>query len=72
MICVDKPKESLKTQFIYLFHKFVVVSYSHADSVAVRSNHFLLAERLFDAKVQLKSHAVVHFFSQLTFKLNLA
>ena len=40
------------------FHKSVVVSYSHADSVAVRSNHFLLVERLFDVKVLPNGHAV--------------
>ena len=58
-ICVDKPKESLKTQFISRFHKFVVVSYSYADSVAVRSDHFLLVEWFIDAKVQklLDGHA---------------
>ena len=43
MTCVDKPKESLKTLFICQFSqlcKYVVVSYSYADSVAVRSNLF--------------------------------
>ena len=40
MICVDEPKKSVKKILIVNFHKFVVVSYSHADSVAVRSNHF--------------------------------
>ena len=43
-ICVDEPKESLKTQFICQLSLISVVSYSHADSVAVRSNHFLLVE----------------------------
>ena len=36
MICVDKLKESLKTQFICQLSPIFVVSYSHADSVAVR------------------------------------
>ena len=57
-ICVDKPKESLKTQFICQLSLIFVVSYSHADSVAVRSNHFLLVEWLFEAKVLPTGHAV--------------
>ena len=36
--------ESVKTQFICQLSLFFVVSYSHADCVAVRSNHFLLVE----------------------------
>ena len=42
--CVDKPKESLKTQFIYQLSLVFVVFCSHADSVAVRSNNFLFLE----------------------------
>ena len=42
MLCVDKPEESLKIYLSVNLHKFGVVSYSHADSVALRSNHFLL------------------------------
>ena len=45
MIWVDKRKESLKTKFVsQLSQFFFVVSYSHADSVAVHSNYFLLFE----------------------------
>ena len=47
---VDKPKEGQITQFFVNFHKCVVVSYSHADSVAVQSYQFLLLERLFATK----------------------
>ena len=58
MIWQDKPKESLKTHFICQFFKFVVVSYTHVDSVPVHSNHFLLFEWQFDTEVQLNGHAV--------------
>ena len=40
------------------FHKYFVVSYSYADSVAVPSNKFLLVEWLFDAKVLFIGYAV--------------
>ena len=36
MICVHKPKKAWEHSLFVSFHKFVVVSYSHADSVAVR------------------------------------
>ena len=45
-----------------------MVSYIHADAVAVRSNHFLLAEPLFDAKLQLKSHAVTQNYVFVVFQ----
>ena len=57
-ICVDEIKKSIKHILIVNFHKFVVVSYSHAASVAVRSNHFWLVDWLVDAKVMLNGHAV--------------
>ena len=44
MICVDKPKESLKTVFLSTFMNFCVVSYSGDVSIAVHSNHFLMVE----------------------------
>ena len=68
-ICVEKPKESLKTQStcqLSLF--FFVVSYGHADSVAVRSNHFLLVEWLFDAKLLLNGHAVTQNYVFVVFQ----
>ena len=72
MICVHEPKKAWKHSLFGNFHKFVAVSYSHADSVAVRSNHFLSAEWLFDAKVLLngpavtQNHIFVVFRSQAT------
>ena len=50
------------------FHKFFVVSYSHADSVAVHSNFFLLFEELFDAKVLLIGHAVTQNYVFVVFQ----
>ena len=50
MICVDKPMESLKAQLSVNFHKFVKVTYSHAGSDAMCSNHFQNLSEL-DAKV---------------------
>ena len=51
------------------------VFYSNEDSVAVRSNHFLLVEWLFDAKVLQNGHAVTQnyvfvicFFNQKELK----
>ena len=59
MICVyTNPKKAWKHSSFINFHKFVVLSYSHADSVAVRSNHFLFVELLVDEKVLLNGHAV--------------
>ena len=52
------PKKARKHSLSVNFHKFIVVSYCHADSIAVRSNHFLLVEWLFDAKVLPIGHAV--------------
>ena len=51
-------KKAWKHRFSVNFDNFVVVSYSYADSVAVCSNHFLLVECLFDAKVLLNGHSV--------------
>ena len=50
------------------FHNIVVVSYSYADSVAVRSNNFLLVEWLFDAKVLLKGYAVTQNYVFVVFQ----
>ena len=50
------------------FHKDFVVSYSYADSVAVRSNNFLLVEWLFDAKVLLNSYAVTQNYVFVVFQ----
>ena len=58
MIYVDKPKKAWKHSLSVIFDKFVVVSYSHADSVAARSKHFLLLEWLLDANVLPNGHAV--------------
>ena len=58
MICVDSPNKAWKHSLSVNFHKFAVVSYSYADSVAVSSNHLSLVEWLFDAKVLLNGHAV--------------
>ena len=58
MICVEKPKKVWKHSLLVKFHIFVVVSHSYADSVAVRSNHFLLVEWLFDTNVLLNGQAV--------------
>ena len=59
----------MKTQFIYQFsEKFVVVFYIHADSVAVHSNHFLLFEWLFDAKVLLNGHALTQDYMFVVFQ----
>ena len=40
-LCRETQK-NLKTQFICQLSQIVVVFYSYADSVAVRSNHILL------------------------------
>ena len=61
-ICVDKPKKAWKHSASVNFLYFFVVSYSHADSVAVLSNHFLLVEWLFDAELLLNAHAVTQNF----------
>ena len=50
------------------FHKYFVVPYSYADSVAVRSNNFLLVEWLFDAKVLLNSYAVTQNYVFVVFQ----
>ena len=68
MICVDKSKKAWKHNLFVIFHKFVVVSYSHADSVAVRLNHFLLVEWLFDVKVLLNGHAVMQNYVFVVFQ----
>ena len=67
MICVDKPNESLKTQFICQLSQICCGIYSHADSVAVRSNHFLLFELLFDGKVLLNGHAITQNYVFVVF-----
>ena len=68
MICVDEPEKSSKHILSVNFHNFVVVSYSHADSVAVRSNHYLLVEWLFDAKVLLNGHALTQNYVFVVFQ----
>ena len=45
-----------------------MVSYSHADSIAVRSIHFLLVVWLFDAKLLLNGHAVTQNFVFVVFQ----
>ena len=65
---VDKPKKAWQHSLSVNFHKFVVVSYCHADSVALRSNHFLLGEWLFDAKVLINSHAVTQNYVFVVFQ----
>ena len=45
-----------------------MVSYSYADSVAVRSNNFLLVEWLFDAKVLLNGYAVTQNYVFVVFQ----
>ena len=45
-----------------------MVSYSYADSVAVRSNNFLLVEWLFDAKVLLNGYAVTQIYVFVVFQ----
>ena len=67
-ICIDKPKESLETQLICHFFLLFVESYSHSDSVAVRSNHFLLVERLFDAKLLPNGHVVTQSYVFVVFQ----
>ena len=57
-----------KHSLLVNFHKFDVVSYSHADSAAVRSNHFLLVERLFDVKVLPNGHAVTQNYVFVVFQ----
>ena len=47
---------------------FFVVSCSYADSAAVRSNHFLLVDWLFDAKVLLNGHAVTQNYVFVVFQ----
>ena len=42
-ICVYKPEESVKTQFICQISRTVLVFYSHADTVAARSNLFFVS-----------------------------
>ena len=59
-----KPENTVLVNFL----KFVVVSYSYADSVAVRSNHFLLVKWLFDAKVLLNGHAVTQNYVFVVFQ----
>ena len=58
MICMDKPEKTWEHNFSVNFQKFFVLCCSHADSAAVRSNHFLLVEWLFEANVLLTGHAV--------------
>ena len=50
------------------FHKIFVVFYSYADSVAVRSNNFLLVEWLIDAKVLLNGYAVTQNYVFVVFQ----
>ena len=62
------PKKAWKHSLSVIFHKFVVVSYSYADSVAVRLNHFLLVQWLFDAKVLLNGHDVTQNYVFVVFQ----
>ena len=45
-----------------------MVSYSHADSVAVHSNHFLLFESLLDGRVLRIGHAVTSNYVSVAFQ----
>ena len=62
------PKKARKHSWSINFHKSFVVFYSHTDSAAVRSNHFLLVEWLFDAKVLLNGHAVTQNYVFVVFQ----
>ena len=53
MIRVDKSKKALKHSLSVNFHKTVVVSYSHADSVAQHSNHFYIMSDYLTQKYSL-------------------
>ena len=63
-----KPKKARKHSSSVNFHKFCLVFCSHVDSAAVRSNHFLLVEWLFDAKVLLNGHAVTQNYVLVVFQ----
>ena len=65
---VDKHKKAWKHSWSVNFHIFAVVSYSYADSVALRSNHLLLVECLFDAKVLLNGHAATPSYVFVAFQ----
>ena len=65
---LTNPKKAWKHSLSVNLHKFVVVCCSRADSVAVRSNHFLLVEWLFDAKVLLNGHAVTQNYVFVVFQ----
>ena len=58
VFCTQPQKNSEKTLLFDNFHEIGVVSYSHADSVAVDWTHFLLQKWLFAAKVLLNGHAL--------------
>ena len=59
LIRVDKSKDTLKHNLFFNFQKFFVVSYSHANSVAVHLKHFfLLFVLLFTAWILVNGHAV--------------
>ena len=58
IIWVDKPKKAKKHSLSVNFHKIALVFYSHADSVAVISNHFFIISVTFRRKILLNGHAV--------------
>ena len=62
------PKKAWKHSLSVNLPNFVLVSYSHADCVAVRSNHFLWVEWLFDAKVLFNGHAVTQNYVFVVFQ----
>ena len=66
-ICVEKSKKAWNYNLSVNFHNFVVVSYSHADCVVVRSNLFLLVEWLFDSKLLLNGHVVTQNYNLVVF-----
>ena len=68
MIWLDKPKENLQHSLSLHSYKFIVVSHSHADSVAVHSNDFLLFEWLYDGLVLLNGNAVTQNYDFVVFE----
>ena len=63
-----KPKKAWNTVYLSIFTNFCVVSYSGADFMPVHSNHFLIFEKLYDAKVLLTGHAVAQNFVFVVFQ----
>ena len=62
------PKKAYKHSLSVNFHKLVVDFHSHADSAALRSNHFLLVDRFFDGEVLFNGHAVTQNYVFVVFQ----